>query len=124
MRFINKKFSESPSTSNVEGNLSKIRQVVKSAYGAESEEYKKSQLHLVFDPEHKQKNIQEYSKKVFDRNFECKPIKVSLINRLLAHKNSEDYKQQIIYLLVNSGARYHEIFTGVWSFDPENTHNV
>ena len=81
MRWVNKKFSELPSTSNVEGNLSKIRQVVKSAYG-DGEEYKKSQLHLVFDPEQKQKNIQEYNKKVFERNLSCIPIKVSLINRL------------------------------------------
>ena len=57
MRWVNKKFSELPSTSNVEGNLSKIRQVVKFTYGENSEEYKKSQLHLVFDPEQKQKNI-------------------------------------------------------------------
>jgi len=124
MRFINKKFSELPSTSNVESNLSKIRQVVKSAYGENSTEYQKSKLHLVFDPEQKQKNIQEYNKKVFERNSECKGIKISLINRLLAYKTSSDYKQQIIYLLLNSGARFHELFTGVWSPDTENENNV
>ena len=124
MRWVNKRYAELPSTSNVETNLSKIRQVVKATFGAESEHYKKSQTHLVFDPKQKKLNIQEYQKKVFDRNSECKPIKVSLINKLLAYNNSTDYKQQIIYLLINSGARYHELFTGLWAIDPENEKNV
>ena len=49
---------------------------------------------------------------------------MSLINRLLAYKDSDDYKKQITYLLLNSGARFHEIFTGVWALDPDNEHNV
>ena len=124
MRWVNKRYAELPSTSNVETNLSKIRQVVKATFGAESEHYKKSQTHLVFDPIQKKLNIQEYQKKVFDRNSQCLPIKVSLINKLLAYNNSTDYKQQIIYLLINSGARYHELFTGLWAIDTENEHNL
>ena len=40
MRWVNSKYAELPSTSNVEANLSKIRQVtvVKAKYGAESEQ--------------------------------------------------------------------------------------
>ena len=124
MRWVNSKYAELPSTSNVEANLSKIRQVVKAKYGAESEHYKKSQTHLLFDPAQKKQNIADYNKKVFERNENCKPIKISLINKLLAYKNSTDYKQQIVYLLLNSGARYHEIFTGIWAPDTENEHNV
>jgi hypothetical protein len=97
---------------------------VKEKWGYNSLEYRKSQEHLVFDPIEKHKNIIEYNQKVFERNEKCKPIKVSLIKRLLAYKNSDDYRKQIVYLLINSGARYHELFTGVWALDPENTHNV
>ena len=124
MRWINGKFAQLPSTSNVETNLSKIRQVVKAKFGFDSEQYRKSQQHLIFDPTQKQINIQEYNKKVFERNLDCQPIKVNLINKLLAYRDSEDYKKQIVYLLLNSGARYHELFTGVWSLDPENERQV
>ena len=124
MRWTNKKFAELPSTSNVEMNLSKIRQIVKAEWGYDSEQYKKSQKHLVFDPAQKQKNIEAYNKKVFERNEHCQPIKISLVKRLLAYKDSTDYKKQIVYLLLNSGARYHELFTGVWALDPDNEHNV
>jgi hypothetical protein len=124
MRWINKKFTELPSTNNVEANLSKIRQIVKRKWGYDSVEYRKSQVHLVFDPAQKHINIAEYNKKVFERNENCRPIKVSLINKLLTYKTSTDYKKQIVYLLLNSGARYHELFTGVWSLDPNNTHNI
>ena len=124
MRWINGKFAELPSTSNVEANLSKIRQIVKSKWVYDSEQYRKSQTHLVFDPAQKQINIQEYNKKVFERNENCQPIKVSLINKLLSYKTSTDYKKQIVYLLLNSGARYHELFTGLWALDPENEHNI
>ena len=82
MRWVNSKYAELPSTSNVEANLSKIRQVVKAKYGAESEHYKKSQTHLLFDPAQKKQNIADYNKKVFERNENCKPIKISLINKL------------------------------------------
>ncbi len=122
MRWINKRFSELPSTSNVETNLSKIRQIVKAKYGGESPEYTKSQKHLVFDIVQKKLNMEAYTKKVFDRNSECKPIKVSLINKLLAYKDSEDYRKKIVYLLINSGARYSELFHGVWGPDTENEH--
>ena len=115
MRWTNKKFAELPSTSNVEMNLSKIRQIVKAKWGYDSEQYNKSQKHLVFDPAQKQKNIEAYNKKVFERNEHCQPIKISLVKRLLAYKDSTDYKKQIVYLLLNSGARYHELFTGVWA---------
>jgi len=47
-----------------------------------------------------------------------------LINKLLSYKTSTDYKKQIVYLLLNSGARYHELFTGLWALDPENEHNI
>ena len=124
MRWLNQKFAALPSTSNVEANLSKIRQIVKAQWGYDSVEYRKSQTHLVFDPAQKQKNIADYNKRVFERNENCQPIKVSLINRLLAYKDSDDYKKQITYLLLNSGARFHEIFTGVWALDPDNEHNV
>ena len=124
MRWVNKKFSELPSTSNVEMNLSKIRQIVKAKYGGDSTQYAKSQTHLVFDPEQKKKNIAEYNKQVFDRNSDCKPIKVSLIDKLLSYKDSEDYRKKLVYLLINSGARYHELFSGVWSADTENEQNI
>ena len=121
MRWINGKFAELPSTSNVEANLSKIRQIVKSKWGYDSEQYRKSQTHLVFDPAQKRENIQEYNKKVFERNENCQPIKVSLINKLLSYKTSTDYKKQIVYLLLSSGARYHELFAGVCSRSEQRT---
>ena len=124
MRWVNKRYAELPSTSNVETNLSKIRQVVKATFGAESEHYKKSQKHLLFDPIQKKLNIQEYNKKVFERNSQCLPIKVSLINKLLAYKDSEDYRKKIVYLLIDSGARYSELFHGIWAIDTENEHNL
>jgi hypothetical protein len=124
MRFINTTFSQLPSTQNVEAKFSGVRQIVKEKWGYNSLEYRKSQEHLVFDPIQKHKNIIEYNQKVFERNEKCKPIKVSLIKRLLAYKDSDDYRKQIVYLLINSGARYHELFTGVWTLDPDNKHNV
>ena len=84
MRWLNQKFAALPSTSNVDANLSKIRQIVKAKWGYDSIEYRKSQTHLVFDPPRKQRNIADYNKRVFERNENCQPIKVSLINRLLA----------------------------------------
>ena len=93
MRWTNKKFAELPSTSNVEMNLSKIRQIVKAKWGYDSEQYKKSQTHLVFDPAQKQKNIEAYNKKVFERNEHCQPIKISLVKRLLAYKDSTDLQE-------------------------------
>ena len=80
MRWLNQKFAALPSTSNVEANLSKIRQIVKAKWGYNSVEYRKSQTHLIFDPAQKQKNIADYNKRVFERNENCQPIKVSLIN--------------------------------------------
>ena len=52
LRFINKKFAALPSTSNVEANLSKIRQIVKAQWGCDSVEYRKS--HLRPSPEAKE----------------------------------------------------------------------
>jgi hypothetical protein len=124
MRFINKKFSELPPTSNVEMCLSKIRQVVKAGYGENSTEYKKSNIHLVFDIIQKKINMDAYGAKVFQRNSNCQPIKISLINKLLAFKTSNDYREKIVYLLIDSGARFSELFHGVWDIDPDNEHNV
>jgi hypothetical protein len=81
-----------PAQSNVEANLSKLRQIVKSKWGYDSVEYRKSQIHLVFDPAQKQINIADYNKKVFERNENCQPIKVSLINKLLAYKIQDKHR--------------------------------
>ena len=110
MNFLNKKFRQLPSTSNVEINWGKIRQIIKARFGYDSSEYAKSQKHLVFDPVKKKENVQQYNAKVFERNENCKPIKVSLINKLLEYKSSDDYKKQIVYLLINSGSRFTELF--------------
>ena len=78
----------------------------------------------MFDPEQKKKNIANYNKQVFDRNSSCIPIKVSLINKLLSYRDSDDYRKKIVYLLIDSGARYSELFHGVWNIDPSNENNL
>ena len=65
MRFINARFAKLPSSQNVENKLSSVRQIVKDKLG-DGVRYKKSQIHLVFDPIQKHKNIVEYNRKVFN----------------------------------------------------------
>ena len=120
LRYVNLHYNSLPPTSNVETNMSKIRKELKTKFGYDSRQYNNSLKHLVFDRKQKAQNIADYSAKVFARNNNCKPIKVSLINSLLAYGDSEDYKEQIIYLLLNSGSRFIELFTGNFTLDKDN----
>lgn len=112
LKFINSQFGKLPPTSNVETNMSKIRKILKDKYGYDSTQYQKSREHLVFDKQQKAINIAAYTNKVFERNSNCKSIKISLINSLMKYSKSENWKEKFIYLLLNSGSRSEEIFTG------------
>ena len=124
LRYVNLHYNSLPPTSNVETNMSKIRKELKTKFGYDSRQYNNSLKHLVFDKVQKAKNIADYNAKVFARNNNCKPIKVSLINSLLSYGDSEDYKEQIIYLLLNCGSRFIELFTGNFTLDKDNPSHI
>ena len=124
LKYINAQFAKLPPVSSVEGAMSKIRSVLKTTYGYDSVQYKNSLKFLVFDKEQKSKNIAAYNAKVFERNTHCEPIKISLINTLLENRDAVGYKEQIIYLLLNSGSRFIELFTGNFRLDPDNPTHI
>lgn len=124
LRYTNLHYNSMPPTSNVETNMSKIRKELKTKFGYDSQQYNNSLKHLVFSREQKAQNIADYSAKVFARNNNCQPIKVSLINSLLAYGDSDNYKEQIIYLLINSGSRFIELFTGKFKIDKDKPSHI
>jgi hypothetical protein len=124
MNWINKKLNKMQPTASVEGTMSKIRGEIKKTFGYDSPQYRSSLSSIVFDKTQKATNIAAYQEKVFTRNENSQPIKISLINRLLTFRDSTNWKEKIIYLLINSGSRYEELFSGKFRLDTQKPHNI
>lgn len=125
LRWINNQYGQLPPTRNVEINMSKIRSMIKKKYGYESKQYTKSQVHLVYDRAEKNKQMSEYTTKVYERCNDQSPVKISVVNKIMEFKDSDNWKKKIIYLLLSSGSRMKEIVVnGKFTEDPKNENNV
>lgn len=110
LKWINIQFNILPPTSNVEINMSKIRVLIRNKYGRGSDMYNNAQKYLKFDPVQKSKNIENYNNKVLHRNRNCKKIDMDMVNKILKYKDSNNILEKIMYLLINSGSRFTELF--------------
>lgn len=125
LHWTNSMFGQLPPTRNVEINMSKIRSLIKQQYGYDSTQYTKAKIHLVYDRAEKNKQINEYASKVYERCNDQSPVKISMVNKIMEYKDSNDWKKNVIFLLLASGSRMKEIVEdGKFSADPENEHNV
>ena len=125
LKWINSMFAKMEPGRNTEINMSRIRSMIKKKYGPSSEQYKKSQVHLLYDRAEKAKQIEDYNTKVYERCNNQSPIYMSVVNRLMTYKDSDDWKKKVIYLLLSSGSRMKEIVVdGKFSPDPDNENNI
>jgi hypothetical protein len=118
LRWINTKMNQLPPVSSTEQTMSKIRKLVKEKWEYESKEYKASLANLVFDRPTKFKKIKDYEAKIANENRNTTDLPVSLINKIFEdNKECETFQQMLTYLLLDSGSRLNEIYTGVYKND-------
>ena len=122
--FINRKLNKLPPVASVEGTMSKIRGEVKKTFGFDSPQYRSSLSNIIFSKIQKAQNIAAYQEKVYTRNENCIGIKQSLIDSLLTFRDSESWKEKIISLLINSGSRFQELFSGKFRKDSKKPNNI
>lgn len=114
LKWVNIILNSMPPTSSVEKTMTKIRKLVKDRYGYESPQYRGSLTNLVFDRVQKEKNIQDYNKKIENQTRNSREIKLKDIEKIFEENQGESFQEKLTYLLLNSGSRFVELNTGIF----------
>jgi len=116
LKFINFALNQYLPTASVENIMTRIRTAVKDKYGFHSIQYSASLKNLVFNKIQKNKNREDYAEKIKRQNNNSKIITLSQIEQIFADNTSDtDFRELLTYILLNSGCRFQEAYTGVFT---------